>query len=155
MASVLVQTKTGTTQGSSYQRIDAYERVSGKAKYGTDWHLPNMIYARMITSSVANGIVKSIDTKNLLSTDGVGAAITCFDDTTVWSGGDREHERRLFTDHPRFVGDCIGAVAARTREIAEGAAEHALVEYDALPAVFTIDEALKPDSPKTWDYSNI
>ena len=155
MASVLVQTKTGTTQGSSYQRIDAYERVSGKAKYGTDWHLPNMIYARMITSSVANGIVKSIDTKNLLSTDGVGAAITCFDDTTVWSGGDREHERRLFTDHPRFVGDCIGAVAARTREIAEGAAEHALVEYDALPAVFTIDEALKPDSPKTWDNSNI
>ena len=155
MASVLVQSKIGTKHGSSYQRIDAYERVSGKAKYGTDWHLPNMIYARMITSSVPHGIVKSIDKQNLFSRDGVEAAITCFDDKTMWSGGDREHERKLFSDHPRFVGECIGAVAARTREIAEEAAEHALIEYDILPAVFTIDEALKPNSPKTWDNANI
>lgn len=155
MASVLVQTKTGTKQGPSYQRIDAYERVSGKAKYGTDWHIPNMIYARMITSSVAHGIVKSINMENLLSKDGVEAALTCFDDKTIWSGGDREHERKLFSDHPRFVGDCIGAVAARTRTIAEEAAEHALVEYETLPAVFTVDEAMKPNSPKAWDNANI
>jgi CO/xanthine dehydrogenase Mo-binding subunit len=154
MASVLVQAKT-SKQGSSYKRIDAYERVSGKARYGTDWHLPNMIYARLITSSVAHGIVKTIDTQSLLSIAGVEAVITCFDDKTVWSGGDREHERKLFTSHPRFVGDCIGAVAARTREVAEEAAERVGVEYDRLPAVFTIDEVLKQNSPKAWEDINV
>ncbi len=155
MASVLVETKTGSKRGMSYQRIDAYERVSGKAKYGTDWHLPNMIYARMITSSVAHGLVKSIDTEKLLSIEGVEALITCFYDKTMWSNGDREHERKLLTDHPRFVGDCIGAVAARTRLIAEEAAEQAVVEYETLPAVFSIDEALKPNTPKAWENINV
>jgi CO/xanthine dehydrogenase Mo-binding subunit len=156
MASILVQRKEGATgRGASYQRIDAYERVSGKAKYSTDWHVPGMIYARVITSSVPHGIVKSIDKEKILSTPGVEALVTCLDDKTMWTGGDREHERKLFADHPRFVGDTIGALAAKTRKIAEEAAEQAVVDYDPLPAVFAIDDALNPSAPKAWDNNNV
>lgn len=155
-----VQLSSGTPsskrviEGSMVSRIDAYERVSGQAKYAADWRMPEMIYARIIQSAVPHGIVKNIDSSNAKSLIGVRAIVTCFDDHTVWNVGDREHDRLVFTDHVRYIGDCIGVVAADTRFLAQRAVDLIQVEYDELPAVFNIDEANRPNAPKLWNDGN-
>jgi len=141
--------------GREIPRIDGVERVSGGSKYAGDWKVPNMLYGRIITSSIPHGIVKQVDLSKLSDLNGVAAVITCMDDQTIWNAGERIHKRRLFADHVRFVGDCIGAVAATSRNLAQEAAELVQVEYNELPAVFTIADSLKPDSPKIWEDGNV
>lgn len=142
-------------EGSMMPRIDAYERVSGQAKYAADWRVPGMIYARIIQSAIPHGIVKKIDSSNAASLNGVRAIVTCFDDRTVWNDGDREHDKYVFTEHVRYVGDCIGAVAADSRFLAQRAVDLIQVEYDELPAVFNIDDASRPNAPKLWSDGNV
>ncbi|MDA4129737.1 MAG: xanthine dehydrogenase family protein molybdopterin-binding subunit [Thaumarchaeota archaeon] len=148
MALVLQEVRT-----NSYPRIDGIDRATGRARYGADWKVPDMLYARIIQSSIPHGIVRSIDKSK--ATNGIIGIITCLEDETVWTAGEREHPRRVFTDHVRFVGDCIGAVAATSRKAAQQGAESVEVVYDELPSVFDLDQALKPDSPKIWDSGNV
>ena len=138
--------------GSSFPRIDAYERASGRAKYAADWKIPGMLYARIIQSSIPHGMVRSVDQSK--AARGVMGIITCLDDATVWTAGEREHARRVFTDHVRFVGDCIGAVAATSRKIAQEA-ESVEVVYDELPSVFDVQQSVKPEAPKIWEEGNV
>lgn len=140
---------------STHPRIDGRERVSGTARYGADWKVPDMLYARVLTSSVAHGNVKKIDTANAMSIPGVKAIITCLDDKTIWRAGDRDHERRALPDHVRFLGETIAAVAATSRKIAEQAVQALEVEYEELPSVFTLDEARKEGAQKVWDEGNV
>lgn len=141
--------------GSDIPRIDGTERTSGRAKYSGDWKVPDMLYSRIIQSTIPHGFVRKIDASKALSIPGVRAIITCLDDNTFWSVGEREHKRRVFTDHVRFIGDCIGAVAATSRRAAQEAVEAIDVQYEELPAVFNIKDALKPEAPKIWDDGNV
>ena len=66
-----------------------------------------MLYARVLTSSIAHGRVKKIDTTKAMNIPGVKAIITCLEDKTIWRSGDRDHERRALPDHVRFFGETI------------------------------------------------
>ena len=140
---------------NTHPRIDGRERVSGSAKYGADWKVPDMLYARVLTSSIAHGRVKKIDTAKAMSISGVKAIITCLEDKTIWRSGDKDHERRVLPDHVRFFGETIAGVAATSRRIAEQAVQAIEVEYEELPAVFSIEEARKESAPKVWDEGNV
>jgi xanthine dehydrogenase molybdenum-binding subunit len=141
--------------GTSIPRIDGYERVSGVAKYAGDWKMPGMLYARIVQSSIPHGMVREIDASAATKTPGVEGVITCLDDHTVWTLGDRDHDRLVLTDHVRYVGDCIAAVAARSRFIAQKASESVQVRYEEFPAVFNINDSMKPNAPKLWENGNI
>ena len=69
---------------NTHPRIDGRERVSGSARYGADWKVPDMLYARVLTSSIAHGRVKKIDTTKAMNIPGVKAIITCLEDKTIW-----------------------------------------------------------------------
>ena len=140
---------------TSYPRIDGVERVTGLAKYTDDWKLSDMLYGRVIFSSVPNGKVKRFDLNKAQSIPGVEAILTCFDDSTIWDAGEREQDRRVFTDRVRFIGDCIGAVAAKNRNIAQEAVDAINVEYEEEPGVFTIKDSQAESAPKLWDTGNI
>ncbi len=140
---------------NTHPRIDGNVRVSGKARYGADWKVPDMLYARVLTSSIAHGKVKSIDATKAVKIPGVKAVITCLDDKTIWRGGDRDHERRVLPDHVRFFGETIAAVAATSRKTAEQAVQTLEVEYEELPAVFSLQEARKEGAPRVWDEGNV
>lgn len=144
-----------STELTSYPRIDGVERVTGLAKYADDWKLSDMLYGRVILSSVPNGNVRRFDLSKAQSIPGVEAILTCFDDSTIWDAGEREHDRRVFTDRVRFIGDCIGAVAAKNRNIAQEAVDAISVEYEEEPGVFTIRDSLTESAPKLWDTGNI
>ena len=140
---------------NTHPRIDGRERVSGSARYGADWKVPDMLYARVLTSSIAHGRVKKIDTVKAMSIPGVKAIITCLEDKTIWRSGDKDHERRVLPDHVRFFGETIAGVAATSRKIAEQAVQAIEVEYEELPAVFSIEEARKEGAYKVWDEGNV
>ncbi|MDG6905234.1 MAG: molybdopterin-dependent oxidoreductase [Nitrososphaerota archaeon] len=153
----VLETRESKTEGwiRSHPRIDGKERVTGRARYAGDWKVPEMLYGRMMTSRIPHGNVKRIDISKAAAIDGVKAIITCFDDKTIWHSGEREHERRLFTDRVRFVGDCIGAVATTDRKIAQRALDSIEVEYEDLPTIFTIQDALREGAVKIWETGNV
>jgi CO/xanthine dehydrogenase Mo-binding subunit len=139
---------------TSFPRIDGVERVTGLARYADDWKLSDLLYGRVVLSSIPNGTVKQFDLSKAQSIPGVEAILTCFDDSTIWKAGEREHKRRVFTDRVRFVGDCIGAVAAKSRNIAQQAVDAINVEYEEEPGVFTINDSLADSAPKLWETGN-
>ena len=132
--------------GKETPRIDALERVSGQARYAEDIYLPGMLYARVLRSPLPHARVRSIDVSGAEALPGVMAILHCFNTDLVWSAGDQHGRRRLFAETARFVGEAVAAVAAVDRHTAEEALDLIRVDYEELPFVLTVDEAL-PEVP--------
>ena len=147
--------------GQAVTRLDAYDKAMGRIKYTDDMCPSGALVIRVLHSTVANGIVKSIDTSEAEKIPGVVRVFTCFDLKEKhyfptaghpWST-DPHHQdiadRLIMTDHPLFYGDDIGAVVAED----EVAASQALaileksVEYEELPFVLDAQEAMEEGAP--------
>jgi carbon-monoxide dehydrogenase large subunit len=140
--------------------------VQGQGRYTDDVNLPGQVYAVMVRSSVAHGLLKSIDTEAARAMPGVLAVYTAADLDGAGYGSIkcivafpnrdgspiRKPERRsLAGDKVRFVGDPVVAVIAETPAIAEAAAEAVIVDIDELPAVTRASDAARPDAPQLYD----
>jgi xanthine dehydrogenase molybdenum-binding subunit len=141
--------------GKSTPRIDAYERVTGRAQYTGDIQLPSMLYARVLRSAVPHAKIISIDTSKAEKLAGVKAIIHHGNAQVPWSSGGHTHKRFIFNNPVRFVGDAVVAVAATDRNIAEDALKLIEVKYEKLPHVLDANEALKPDAPKIGPNGNL
>ena len=134
--------------GKPIPRIDAYERVTGKAQYTGDLQLPGMLYARVLRSKLPHAKIVSIDTSKAEKLPGVKAVIHYENALVPWSSGGLTHKRFIFNNPVRYVGDPVAAVAATDRHIAEDALALIDVKYENIPHVLDAKEALKPDAPK-------
>ena len=141
--------------GKSTPRIDAFERVTGRAQYTGDIQLPGMLYARVLRSSVPHAKIISIDTSKAEKLPGVKTIIHHGNAQVPWSSGGHTHKRFIFNNPVRFVGDAVAAVAATDRNIAEDALKLIEVKYEKLPHVLDAKEALKPDAPKIGPNGNL
>ena len=125
--------------GKSLPRVDALEKVTGAAQYGADVLLPGMLYGKFVRSKHPHAKILHIDTSEAEKLPGVRAIITQED---VESG------RRVFaTDKVLYLGEPIAAVAATDPDIAEEAVDLIKVEYEVLPVVQDVMEAIKPSAP--------
>lgn len=141
--------------GKSVPVIDAAERVRGSLEYVLDVALPRMAFGGLVRSSHPHARIVGIDTARAEALPGVMAVVS------GQSLGDELQGRRygrffldqavLAIDRVRFVGEPVAAVAAASEDIAAEACQLIEVDYDPLPAVFTIDEALDPDAPLLHD----
>jgi xanthine dehydrogenase molybdenum-binding subunit len=136
-------------------RIDALERVTGQANYTEDISLPGMLFARVLRSPHPHALVRSIDTSRAEALPGVMAILHCRNNDTLWNAGDRLGRRRLFAETVRFVGEAVAAVAAVDRHIAEEALHLIRIDYEELPFVLRVEEALKEGSPKLFADGNV
>jgi len=129
--------------GISHTRVDALDKVTGKADYSGDISLPNMLAAKILFAGRPHAIVKSVDTTAACSLEGVVLVLTAADvprneyglqtpDQPVLCGPGSGIE---YADRVRFVGDQIAAVIAETEEIAAAACQLIEVEYEDLPLV--------------------
>jgi CO/xanthine dehydrogenase Mo-binding subunit len=134
--------------GKATPRKDAQEIVTGKAKYIDDIKLPKMLYGKVLRCPYPHAEIKNIDTSKAEVYPGVEAVLT-YKNVPDWKEGSPQH-RRVLDSRLRFVGDAVALVATKTREIADEALELIDVEYEQLPAVFDVDEALKPDAPQLY-----
>ena len=145
------------TVGKSVPRVDAADKVSGRAKYTADYYLENMLLGKILHSPIAHGLIKRIDTLKANELLGVKLVLTGKDvpDITYGVNPARYDEHVLAKDRVRYVGDEVAAVIAVDEETAEKALGLIDVEYEELPAVFNPLDALKKDAPQLHDrYKN-
>ncbi|MHB8918397.1 MAG: xanthine dehydrogenase family protein molybdopterin-binding subunit [Desulfocucumaceae bacterium] len=135
--------------GKSTPRKDALDIVTGKTKFINDLTIPNMLYGKVLRSPLPHALIKSIDTAKALRLPGVKAVLT-YKNVPGWMGGLPLHVRVL-DSKVRFVGDAVALVAAETEDIGEEALGLIEVQYQPLPAVYDVEEAMQPDAPQLYD----
>ncbi len=128
--------RTTNVVGKPLPRVDAYERVSGKAVYPSDISFPDMLYAAILRCPHAHAVVKDVDTRGAGNMTGVRAVLSAQSpdaDILWWYTPDVK--TKLFDPQCRFEGETVAAVAAETPYQAWDAARAISVTYDVLPSV--------------------
>jgi 4-hydroxybenzoyl-CoA reductase subunit alpha len=129
--------------GTPRPKVDAYGKVTGRALYADDIMLPRMAYGRLLRSPHAHARILSIDTSKALALPGVLAVLTGEDLPQKFGIlPSSQDEYALAVDKVRYVGDPVAAVAALDPDILDVAMKLIEVEYEVLPALMSIDEAL-------------
>ncbi len=145
------------TIGKSLPRVDAAEKVTGRAKYTGDYHLENMLYGKILHSPIPHGRIKNIDTNQAEQLPGVRLVLTGKDVTDITYGVTpaRYDEHVLAKDRVRYIGDEVAAVIAVDEETAEKALSLIEVDYEELPTVFNPMDAIKDAAPQLHErYKN-
>jgi len=139
-----------TTVGKSVPRVDAEDKVAGKARFTSDKITPGMLHAKLHTSCYAHAKIKHIDTSDALRSSGVLAVLTsdAFPHTVGPLLADRPP---LAIDKVRYHGEPIAMVVAYTEHEAKKAAEMIRVEYEPLPVVNSPGEALQSHATLVHD----
>ncbi|MGK0223988.1 MAG: CO/xanthine dehydrogenase Mo-binding subunit [Limisphaerales bacterium] len=135
-------------------RPDGVEKVTGKANYGADEHLPGMIYGVVVRSPHAHARVLGIDASAALGLDGVFAVVSAADFPSregVSVGRKRFFENILASDKVLYNGHAVAAIAASSADLARQAAELVEVQYEVLTPVLDMQEAMKADAPLLHD----
>ncbi|HEX6306449.1 MAG TPA: molybdopterin cofactor-binding domain-containing protein [Anaerolineales bacterium] len=140
--------------GKPLMKVDAKGKVTGETKFADDIFLPRMLYCKLLRSPHPHAKIKSIDTAPALERPGVVAAITG-KDIPIKFGilPVSQDEEALCLDKVRMVGDPVAAVAAMDEESAEDALEDIIVEYEPLPALMSIEEALDLEDVQIHEYA--
>lgn len=152
--------------GQPVSRKEDPTLVQGLGNYADDNVLPGQVYAVMVRSQVAHGIIRGIETADVKAMPGVLSVLTGQDliDAGLGlmpsgmsmknrDGSDmrKPEQPPLPVDKVRFVGDPVACVIAETRVQAEDAAEAVFVDIEALPAVTTARVAVKDNAPLVHD----
>ena len=144
--------------GESIPRVDAWEKVTGRAKYTDDLVDRNALVGKVLHSTIANGLVTGMDTSEAEKIPGVVKVITCFDVPDFpfptaghpWST-DPKHwdpmDRRLLNRRVRLYGDDIAAVIALDEISAARALRAIKVAYEEYPVLLSPEEAMKEGAP--------
>ncbi|MHC5022877.1 MAG: molybdopterin cofactor-binding domain-containing protein [Planctomycetota bacterium] len=148
-----VPATTLDTVGVSIPRVDAVDKVTGRAQYTADIFLPNMAHGKLLGSPVAHGMITRIDTSKAAALPGVLAVLTGKDVTDTKHGVSpaRYDEDVLAKEKVRHVGDPIAAVAAIDERTAERAVALIEVEIEPLPAVLDPVQAVADGAPLVQD----
>ena len=132
--------------GKEVRRVDGIEKVTGKALYTGDLQLPGMAYAKILRSPVAHARLIKVDASKARELTGVIATLTRDDikDFNYKYGATYKDQSIVAVDKVRYVGDPVAAVLAEDPALAEEALNLIDVEYDELPKVTNIEEAVAP-----------
>jgi CO/xanthine dehydrogenase Mo-binding subunit len=137
--------KVGSQIGRSLPRLEARDKVTGRAEYTHTMRLPGMLHAKIFRSTVAHGRIKSIDTSAAKRVPGVHRIITAEDIRTVIPApyyGPAFHDQPILAiGKVHFVGEPVAVALAADPHVAEEAAQLIVAEYEDLPAVFDEVEA--------------
>ncbi len=133
--------------GKAVPRVDGFLKVTGQATYAGDVNLPGMLWGRSLRSPHPHARIVRIDTSAAKALPGVHAVITGADLPGHLFGRSLRDVPVLAKDRVRYVGERVAAVAADDEDIAQQALDLIEVEYEELPAVSDVLEAMKPDAP--------
>ena len=132
--------------GKNVIRVDAIEKVTGRAKYTTDFIIENALIVRAVRSPYPHALIKKINKKPAFKIPGVVAVIIGDDIPGENQCGYYLDDQPLIaTDKVRYIGDIVALVVAKDKESAWAGADAVEVKYEELPAVFDPKEALKGD----------
>ncbi|MBK0326917.1 xanthine dehydrogenase family protein molybdopterin-binding subunit [Rhodobacteraceae bacterium F11138] len=140
---------TGFTQvGTTPNRPDGLDKVTGRARFGADVTAPGMLHAVIVRSPHAHARIKRIDTSKAEALAGVKGIVTRADFATGLTGENWNIlENVMASDTALYDGHAVAAVAATSALTARDAAKLVEVEYEILPHVTDVDKAMAPDAP--------
>jgi CO/xanthine dehydrogenase Mo-binding subunit len=142
----MVTTTPSRNVGQSLRRLEAREKVTGRAEYVHHLRLPGMLYAKIFRATVPHARIKRIDVSAAGAVQGVYRVVTIDDIRSVIPDpyyGPAFHDQPILADGKvRFVGEPVAAVLASDRRVAEEAAGLITVEYEELPAVYDEVDAM-------------
>ena len=143
--------------GTRPVRPDGVDKVTGRAQFGADQNVPNMLYGKILRSPHAHARIKRVDVSGALAMDGVCAAVSGDDFPAVGSGAEVGGEgggdiadiakNIMARDKALYHGHAVAAVAATSLELAERALDAIAVDYEVLPPVLDVLEAMDESSP--------
>ena len=146
--------------GQSVGRSDAVGHVTGGTRYTSDRTFPGMLHLKMVRSPLHHARIKGVDLTEAERVPGFVRALTAADVPhnryTILSliGVEPEEEFVLAEDRVRFKGEAIVAIVAETEEAAIEAVSKVRLDLEELPAVFDVEEALKPGAPIVTHWGN-
>src|SRR6202035_3886505 len=142
-------------------RPDGVPKVTGRAMYGADFATAGTLYGKIIRSPHAHARIRSIDTSKAEALPGVKAVVTAKDfpdHKFEYVGPERVaqnfwHMTRnvMAREKALYEGHAVAAVAAISRSVAEEAASRIAIDYEVLPHVIDVDEAMAPDAPLLFE----
>ena len=140
--------------GKPAAKIDGPHLVAGERAFVEDFVSNDACHMVVLRSPHASAYINSIDDSEARKVEGVVDILTAFNtpETHYMQAGQGNpepspHDRRLFNMKVRHVGDRVAAVIAETLEAAKEAVSKIKVDYEVLPAVFTVEEAMAPGAP--------
>jgi len=141
--------------GKPFRRVDGRAKVTGRTQFADDVQFPRTAYVKLVRSTVPHARIKNIDFSLALAMDGVlgtlvGAELP--DSFGILPVSEDEHA--LAIDTVRFVGDPVAAIAAVSEDVAHAAALAVIVEYDLLPTISSVSDALATPEPQIHDYAD-
>ena len=136
-----------TIIGTSPEMKLSKNKVTGRAEYTVDMKRPGMLYARTLRSPYASANIRGIYYSKAMELPGVWAVVTYEDAKLLYKPSHGNAREYGLDDMVRYVGDKVAMVAAETEEIANLALELIEVDYEVLPFVVDMEEAMKPDAP--------
>ena len=131
--------------------LDAVSRVTGALPYAANLSLPGMLWGRVLRSPYPHARILRLDASAAEALPGVAAVVSAADFAAPGlslSYGHAKDQTVVAEGCVRFIGEPVALVAAETPEIAAAALEAIEVEYEELPAVFDVAEALAPGAPQ-------
>jgi 4-hydroxybenzoyl-CoA reductase alpha subunit len=142
--------------GKPLPKVDAWAKVTGDTRFADDLSFPRMAYARIRRSDHPHALIRKIGTARARALPGVYAVLTGADFPPVKFGilPVSQDEEPLCAEKVRYVGDPVAAVAAVDEETAERAADLIEIDYELLPPIMSIEEALARDRVRIHDYGD-
>jgi CO/xanthine dehydrogenase Mo-binding subunit len=146
--------------GTRPVRPDGAEKVTGKAVYGPDFAVAGMLHGAILRSPHPHARIRSIDTRRAEALTGVKAVVTGADFPSIASlsvAGESPLDSLnvarncMALEKVLYDGHAVAAVAATSIAIAEAALKLIEVDYEVLPHVTTIEDAIRPDAPVLHD----
>lgn len=138
--------------GQSVVRKDVAAKALGKAIYTADMRMPGMLVGKALRSQYPHAKICSIDTSKAKKIPGVHAVITAADLPGMNCFGLAIKDQEILASSKvRMMGDAVALVAAEDLDTAEEALLAIQVDYEELPAVFTIEDALAECAPLVHD----
>jgi CO/xanthine dehydrogenase Mo-binding subunit len=133
--------------GQNHPRVDAYDKVTGRATYAADVYLPGMLACKLLPSTHNHAKIVTIDTTRAAALPGVRAVITGTDFPDVRFGSGALRDRYIMPrDTVNFIGEPIAAVAADDEATAQEALELIEVVYEDLPAIVNPIDSMQSDA---------
>jgi aerobic carbon-monoxide dehydrogenase large subunit len=163
----MATTETKTTYiGAAVERKEDARLLRGDTRWVDNMTLPGMLWMAIVRSPYAHAKIKKVDCSKALAAEGVVAAFSGAELADEWAGslpcawpvtGDCHipQHHPLTADKARYAGDGVAVVVAESRAIAKDAAELVEVDYEPLPVVTDVAEAVKDSAPLVHDeYDN-
>ena len=157
-SNVDISDKEFNVVGTRPIRHDGNDKVTGRARYSADMTVPRMLVGKVLRSPHAHAKIKSIDTTKALALEGVLAVVTSADFAQptgkVADLGEGAmanpkwiSNNVMAAEKALYKGHAVAGVAAISQELADQAAALIEVDYEVLPAVTDVLDAMKADAP--------